>query len=630
MTKKLAEESLFPALVDPKLLRLDETCGVCLGDFNDDVVPASPSPSGVHSPQDPAKEAPDVLAISDTEKETELQEKVVKNEDPLRDIGLLTGCTHTYHFFCIEKWGKQRENTCPQCKSRFSWIGRYSRSGQRLCCSRVGLKHQKNTTEVTIADYLQQQQHQELCQICSTMIDTSRELLRCSDQLCLNSFHFICAGFDALPTRTWFCPQCRTNGICRDPESRRIPSNRISADGFLLPPRPRGRRAALAAAEGDQEQQQERERQELIESLSNAVVRRINRRARQHEGEEDGQEEAPRRRASRARRGSAAASATTRRRGRNQQQLQQQLQAEGEDVSHSGTEGEASSSAAIDYRRLGRLPSGAAAAMAAAATTASAVVHPERTSDLGATSEAPRMLRFYLGSENAVSSRGSGGGPLGASPPRSNSWLLQRKLDVIRLRQERREALRRQETLRRMEEQAKVVCNGVSIENPSGAALVEDLLQHHDQLVRMHRGDRQSRRDTPMAASQPSDLAEKPEIAECVNKYEHHHRQGREEAPLLLPDDEQRKKEEEGGGADDGCSILASKCEELLREEAQRRSDVSDDMVRAQILLDIDRARTKFCNEAAEAAALKHHCNKGEARVRPLHLSYLVPGQGGP
>ena len=35
------------------------------------------------------------------------------------DTGHLSGCSHTYHSFCIAEWAKRQANTCPQCRARF-------------------------------------------------------------------------------------------------------------------------------------------------------------------------------------------------------------------------------------------------------------------------------------------------------------------------------------------------------------------------------------------------------------------------------------------------------------------------------------------------------------------------------
>ena len=36
--------------------------------------------------------------------------------------GKLNSCNHMFCFDCIEKWGKDYENTCPLCKKRFQHI----------------------------------------------------------------------------------------------------------------------------------------------------------------------------------------------------------------------------------------------------------------------------------------------------------------------------------------------------------------------------------------------------------------------------------------------------------------------------------------------------------------------------
>ncbi|XP_026193467.1 PHD and RING finger domain-containing protein 1 [Cyclospora cayetanensis] len=614
VTKKAAEESVFPPLVDVELLRLDETCGVCLGDFCDDEpcvkAPSAPA-SEVQESQGAAKCETDVVEIPDSEDDAELaaRRREDEEEDPLRDIGLLTGCAHTYHFFCIEKWGRQRENSCPQCKSRFSWIGRYTRKGERLCCYRVGLKHQKDTAEVTIADYQYQEQHQQqLCRLCSTLIESARDALCCSDQLCLNAFHFVCAGFDALPSGVWFCPQCRASGICRDAESRRIAPSRISPEGFLLPPRSATRRVGAAAAlpAGEAEDRLERERQVLIESLSNAVVRRINRTARQR-GRDEGavEEEASSRRASRGRRTTAAATPSQRRGGRRQQQQLQQEHA-AQNASAVRAEGEASAFA-IDVRRAG----GGSAPVAT--PTPSSLAGGEAVSDAAPPSEAPRMLRFYLGAQSGAASLG----PAVATSvtTRSTPWLLQRKLDIIKLRQERREALRRQEAIRRMEAQAKVVCSGVSIENSSGADLVEDLLLHCSQLVRRHKGEAPVPEGSGASLPQFTGAREttaSPRIESASSRGDGHKKE--DARGCLAREREARENGAQGQGRseEDSCSsFLRDKCEELLQEEAQRRADAKDNLVRAQILLEIDQARTRFCEDTVRTALLKSQGKDG-------------------
>ena len=57
-------------------------------------------------------------------------------------IAKISGCSHTFHFTCIEEWSK-RENSCPLCKNRFTQIDRLSKKRK---------KGQKNVKKVRQRD----------------------------------------------------------------------------------------------------------------------------------------------------------------------------------------------------------------------------------------------------------------------------------------------------------------------------------------------------------------------------------------------------------------------------------------------------------------------------------------------
>ena len=76
-----------------------------------------------------------------------------------KELSKLDGCDHPYCFTCIEKWG-ERENTCPQCKARFTKIERVHKvkrrrgNGTSPAKENVNVKKVKNRDQR--ADYRQQ------------------------------------------------------------------------------------------------------------------------------------------------------------------------------------------------------------------------------------------------------------------------------------------------------------------------------------------------------------------------------------------------------------------------------------------------------------------------------------------
>jgi len=87
-------------------------------------------------------------------------------EQPLKEeLSKLDGCGHLYCFSCIDEWS-QRENTCPQCKSRFTKIERVHKAVSRKRRGDNSLHNPKNvkkvanrTQRVNIPSQQQQQQN---------------------------------------------------------------------------------------------------------------------------------------------------------------------------------------------------------------------------------------------------------------------------------------------------------------------------------------------------------------------------------------------------------------------------------------------------------------------------------------
>ncbi|CBZ51346.1 putative PHD-zinc finger (C3HC4 type) protein [Neospora caninum Liverpool] len=274
LTKHYVMTEVFPEVVPRSRLHLDLACGVCLGEFQDDhcseghhtshdTTATKPSPSEVliEISESPVEE----LSLGDpsssrypSSSSTSLRPERNPSRLPpparssrgllsysppsLLPLGLISGCTHVFHHFCIEKWGCTRENSCPQCKSRFSWLARYSRTGERQTLVPVRKRDQKNTQlEEDSSDDLialvENVYGSGKCPACGQNVHNDDNILVCEDQFCGERYHRACCIL--FPSRVdhsgpWICPLCRESGRpCIDEEGRRIPRHQIMENGFV-------------------------------------------------------------------------------------------------------------------------------------------------------------------------------------------------------------------------------------------------------------------------------------------------------------------------------------------------------------------------------------------------------------
>ncbi|CAE8626463.1 unnamed protein product [Polarella glacialis] len=130
-------------------------------------------------------------------------------------VALLDSCQprHCFHIRCIFTWAEQ-ENSCPQCKKRFSRIGVYSKDGELLRVSQVQEKDQN-------FDEASEEGEEQECLICHRSHNDSAMLL-CDGQggSCTNACHYFCVGLPGVPEGDWFCPPCESE---RE-QPRRLPA----------------------------------------------------------------------------------------------------------------------------------------------------------------------------------------------------------------------------------------------------------------------------------------------------------------------------------------------------------------------------------------------------------------------
>ncbi|CEL97798.1 unnamed protein product [Vitrella brassicaformis CCMP3155] len=173
-SRKQAESTLLPPWVPKEKLKLDESCGACL-----------------------------------------LEKQGGDGDDT---VGLTDVCGHTFHGSCILQWA-ERENSCPQCKGRFHYIGTYDRNGVRQQFILTQKRDQKSDDRGLVLD---DTSSETTCRACGHVGDEASLLLCDGDGgLCNAAYHFYCVGLDAIPTEPWFCPTCTQMGADAPPASFR-------------------------------------------------------------------------------------------------------------------------------------------------------------------------------------------------------------------------------------------------------------------------------------------------------------------------------------------------------------------------------------------------------------------------
>ncbi|CAK0889356.1 unnamed protein product, partial [Prorocentrum cordatum] len=135
-----------------------------------------------------------------------------KNDDEL--LAVLDCChpRHIFHVSCIARWA-ERENSCPQCKQRFS---EYAVYGQELQLSRVAAVAERRPAAAgqpcgkgSPGDAEEFEGDDEACRLCNSADDEAAMLL-CDGRngLCNAPYHYYCLGLQSIPEGAWYCPPC--------------------------------------------------------------------------------------------------------------------------------------------------------------------------------------------------------------------------------------------------------------------------------------------------------------------------------------------------------------------------------------------------------------------------------------
>lgn len=121
-------------------------------------------------------------------------------------VGLIDCCRHTFHHDCISRWS-ETENTCPQCKLRFSWLACYSFNDERSSLQRIKKRDQEFSEDEDCDDDI-------TCEVCKQVGDES-SLLLCDGMhgTCNTAFHYACVGLQDVPVGSWFCKDCVDKGL---------------------------------------------------------------------------------------------------------------------------------------------------------------------------------------------------------------------------------------------------------------------------------------------------------------------------------------------------------------------------------------------------------------------------------
>lgn len=122
------------------------------------------------------------------------------------EVAFIDSCNHFFHYDCVECWS-QKENSCPQCKKRFSWLAKYTPQGRRKSLERVKKRDQEGEEDEAFEEF-------QGCEICKEVGD-ERTLLLCDGMhgTCNSAYHYTCVGLTCVPRGSWFCPDCILRGF---------------------------------------------------------------------------------------------------------------------------------------------------------------------------------------------------------------------------------------------------------------------------------------------------------------------------------------------------------------------------------------------------------------------------------
>jgi len=115
-----------------------------------------------------------------------------------RELATLSVCPHVFHANCLISWAV-KENSCPQCKRRFSELAVYN-DGVWERTTKVAEKDQ---------DPLSDSDDAVECSACG-LSENPDQLLLCDGRgyTCDRAYHIYCVGLKAVPMSDWFCPRC--------------------------------------------------------------------------------------------------------------------------------------------------------------------------------------------------------------------------------------------------------------------------------------------------------------------------------------------------------------------------------------------------------------------------------------
>ncbi|CAK0848635.1 unnamed protein product, partial [Prorocentrum cordatum] len=130
---------------------------------------------------------------------------------------------HRFHVGCIFTWA-EKENSCPQCKLRFSRIAVYGRDGALTRVSTVQERDQGDD---------ESSGEEQVCPACGEP-GNEDALLLCDGRegRCNAAYHYYCVGLRRVPEGDWLCPACApAPGAARGRRCRAAPPRAPAADG---------------------------------------------------------------------------------------------------------------------------------------------------------------------------------------------------------------------------------------------------------------------------------------------------------------------------------------------------------------------------------------------------------------
>ncbi|KAG9237198.1 hypothetical protein BJ875DRAFT_370457 [Amylocarpus encephaloides] len=173
---------------------------------------------------------PDARIFEEGSVPTDAPSKQPANANKQLPIAVIKTCGHCLHDECLKEW-IQKANSCPFCRQSFNLVEVLDKVGGAFL-SEYAVEDRKQVAPVEFdpawLEEVDEEEDNTVCPICDGS-DNEDVLLLCD--ACNAPYHTYCVGISEVPSGSWFCMECRSDGTeARALELRDIqPPNRAPA-----------------------------------------------------------------------------------------------------------------------------------------------------------------------------------------------------------------------------------------------------------------------------------------------------------------------------------------------------------------------------------------------------------------